>query len=807
VGYLIFGNCMNVWYRLAGFILRNRIPVLGLVALLTLIMGYFATQVRITYEFAKLLPDDDSTLVAYNRFKKQFGEDGAVMVIGIEDSGFFKLRKFNDWCELGKSINKIKGIQEVLSIGRISTLHVNDSLNKFELKPLFPEFVPSQQVLDSLSKELYRLPFYEGFIYSKDHRSHLMAITFTREMLNSRNRLSMVDSIKILAKQFESKHNLALHYSGLPYIRTVLARKIASEMTMFLGLAVLVTAFILLLFFRSATPVVFSLLIVIIGVVWSFGCIVLFGYKITVLSGLIPPLIIVIGIPNCILMLNKYHQEYSMHGNQARSLTRMVGKIGVSTFFANVTTSIGFAVFCFTKSSILVEFGLVASINVMATYAVSLLLIPVIFSYLPPPSVKQIRHVENPMITGLLKNIDWWVHHHRKLIYGITILLVAISVVGISRIRAEGFVVDDLPSDDPIYTDLRFFEKNYAGVLPFEIGIDTKKNGGAFKLKTLYKINRLQKIFLRYPEFSKPLSGVEAVKFANQALNEGDPKHYLLPPASEVAHIGSLVSGTGKKLSTFKAFVDSSKQITRVNVQIADVGSIKMKKLLQDIRPAVDSIFDPKEYNVSLTGNCVMFLKGNDYLVKNLIESVFFAVILIAIVMFTLFTSFRMVVISLLPSMIPLLITAGFIGYWGIPLKPSTILVFSIAFGIASDGNMYFLTKYRQEYRLQHYSISKTVSKTLGETGVSMIYTAIILFFGFGIFMASGFGGTAALGLLISITLLISYASNLILLPCFLLSLEKRLITRAFIEEPLIEFWAEEEDIALDELKVKQREK
>jgi hypothetical protein len=798
---------MNLWHQLAGLILRNRLAVIGVIAGITLVMGYFAMKVQITYEFAKLLPDDDSTLVSYNRFKKQFGEDGAVMVIGVEDPNFSELRKFNDWCEMGKTIRRIKGIQEVVSIGRISSLRVNDSLQKFEFRPLFPEFVSSQRELDSLKKEVFRLPFYEGFIYSKDHRSHLMAITFTRQMLNSRSRLSMVDSIRMIARQFETRHATTLHYSGLPYIRTVLARKIASEMTMFLGLAVLVTAFILLLFFRSATPVIFSLLVVIIGVVWSFGCIVLFGYKITVLSGLIPPLIIVIGIPNCILMLNKYHHEYNLHGNQARSLTRMVGKIGVSTFFANVTTSIGFAVFCFTHSKILVEFGLVASLNVMLTYAVSLFLIPVIFSYLPPPSVKQIRHVDNRHINQLLHRIDWWVHHQRKLIYLITGVLVAVSVVGLTRIRAEGFVVDDLPEKDAIYTDLHFFEKNYKGVLPFEVSIDTKEKGGAFKLKNFYKINRLQKIFARHPEFSKPLSAVEAVKFANQAVNEGDPRFYILPSAGDIGHIASLVSGSGRKVSTFKAFVDSNKQVTRVSVQMADIGSRKMKALLQNIKPSVDSVFSPEEYKVSLTGNCIMFLKGNDYLVKNLAESVLFAVLLIAIVMFTLFTSFRMVVIGLLPSVIPLLITAGFIGFSGIPLKPSTILVFSIAFGIASDGNMYFLTKYRQEYRLMHFSISKTVSKTIGETGVSMIYTAIILFFGFGIFTASDFGGTASLGMLIALTLLISYASNLILLPSFLLSLEKRLITKAFMAEPLIEFWAEEDDIELDELKLKEPEK
>ena len=793
-----------MWSSLARFSLRKRRAIIFVFSIITIIMAYFASQVNITYEFAKLLPDNDETYIDYQNFKSKFGEDGSVMVIGLQDANFFELSKFNDWYDLGMAIKKIDGIQEVVSVARIFTLQKNDSLEKFDFKPLFTKKPSSQKELDSLKNEVYNLKFYEGFIVSKDSSATLMAVTFDKSKLNTKNRMAMVDTIKHYADVFEQKHNLKLHYSGLPYIRTVIARKITSEMGMFLGLAFLVTAIILLVFFRSTTPVVVSVLIVIIGVIWSFGTIVLLGYKITVLSGLIPPLIIVIGIPNCILLLNKYHTEYSKYGNQARALTRMVEKIGVSTFFANVTTSIGFAVFCITNSKILVEFGLVAAINVIGTYIASLLLIPAIFSYLAPPSIKHIKHIDNKLITKILTIIDYWVHTFRRRIYWSVAVIIVISIIGITKIKTIGFVVDDLPKKDAIYTDMRFFERIFHGVLPFEIDIDTKKPNGALALPTLYKINKLQKVFKDYPEFSKPISSVEAVKFANQAYNSGRPKYYMLPGASDMASIANLVKNSNqKKQGAFKGFIDSTKQHTRISIQMADVGSVRIKELLNELRPKVDSIFDPKVYKVTLTGNSVMFLKGNDYLIKNLQESVMFAIVLISLVMSSLFASFRMVVISIVPSLIPLLITAGLMGYFGIPLKASTILVFSIAFGIASDGNMYFLTKYRQEYKLNHYSISKTVSKTLAETGVSMIYTAIILFCGFGIFSFSSFGGTAALGILISVTLLVSYLSNLILLPSFLLTLEHRIERKAILREPLFEILDEEDDLDLDDLKLK----
>jgi hypothetical protein len=501
------------------------------------------------------------------------------------------------------------------------------------------------------------------------------------------------------------------------------------------------------------------------------------------------------------MLLNKYHTEFGKSKNQMQALSHSIEKVGVSLFLANITTAIGFAVFCSTNSSLLFEFGLVSSVSVILTYLISLMLVPIVFSFLPEPSVKHTKHLESKLISKVLEHVDYWVQHYRPRIYVSVVIIVLISVFGITKLLPLGFVVDDLPSKDPILVDLKYFETNYHGVLPFEISIDTKKPNGVFADggRTLYKINKLQKLFLQYPEFSKAMSIVEGIKFANQAFNDGSEKQYRLPGAMGLQQISDFVGGSAQdKQDQFVAFVDTAKQITRISIQMKDIGSIRMKMLIDEVKPRVDSVFNydyetnawataDKNYKIALTGSSLMFVKGNEFLVTNLLESVLLAIILIAIVMYTLFMSPRMILISVIPSLVPLVITAGLMGFFHIYLKPSTILIFSIAFGIASDGTLYFLTKYRQEYKGQKISISAAVSLTIKETGVSMIYTAIILFFGFGIFAASSFGGTAALGILISGTLLIAYCSNLILLPCFLLSLEKRLTNKAFLQTPLIE--------------------
>lgn len=796
-----------MWSYIARFVLRNRILLLIVLGSITAFMAYNSFKVKIVYEFARLLPETDTASINYENFKNKFGLDGNVLALSVQDENMYRLDHFNDWYQLSEDVKKINGIQEVVSVTRLYNLTKNDSLGKFEFKPLIPRKPSSQRQVDSLKIIIQKLPFYEGFIFNKETHASVMAITFNKKDLDSKNRIYITDSIKQKADAFGKKQNLQVHYSGLPYIRTSLQRLITNEMVMFMLLALVVTVLILFLFFRSAFPVIFSLLVVCIGVVWSFGTLALFGYKITVLTGLIPPLIIVIGVPNCIMLLNKYHVEYNKHNNQALALTRMIEKIAISLFFANLTTAIGFAVFCSTRTQILFEFGLVASINVMATYAVSLVLIPILFSFLAPPREKHTRHLDRKRLSGILSKIDYVVVHHRPKVYATVIIVVIISIIGITQIKSLGYVVDDLPKKHVIYSDLNYFENNFHGVLPFEISIDTKKENGVFadNGRALYKISALQKLLAQYPVFSKPISVAEGVKFSYQAYKDGNPKFYRIPGAMELSKLSGYVTEAKGRQNSFKSFIDSTKRYTRVSVQMADIGSIEMKKLVDELKPRMDSVFNydtenkkwleqADRYDVTITGFCVMFLKGNDFLIKNLLESVLLAVVLICIVMFTLFMTRRMVFIAVIPSLVPLLFTAGLMGIFNIHLKPSTILIFSIAFGIASDGTLYFLTKYRQELRLKNSSISKAVSATIHETGISMIYTAIILSCGFGIFAASKFGGTAALGILISFTLLVAYCSNLILLPSFLLSLEKRLTNKEFMQRPAIDIEEAEEE-------------
>ena len=782
-----------MWKYFSGLLLRNKLAFISVILLITAFMGYKTSRIELSYEFAKILPDNDPTFIEYQNFKKQFGEDGNLMVMGFEDKNFFQLQKFNDWYTLSKEIKNIQGIKDLISLPTIFKFVRNDSLQKFDSVRLIKQVPTTQQEVDVIKEEIMDLPFYDGMIYNKESGATVMAITFNKKDLDSKRRLEIVAEIKTLAEAFSKKHNIPMHYSGMPYIRSQVMTKVSHEMTLFLVLAVLVTALILWLFFRSIITVLYSLVVVAIGVLWSMGIMELFGYKITILTGLIPPLIMVIGLPNCIFLINKYQSEFLSHGNKMKALSRTIETIGVTLFLANITTAIGFGVLYFTKSSMLVEFGVVAAISTIATYLITLILIPIILNALPNPKAKHTKHQEGKRINKVLDIIDLLVQKHRTGIYITTTVITIISFIGMYFIDMNGFVVDDLPQKDPIYTDLRFFETNFNGVLPFEISVDTKKDNGLFEKngKALYKIKALQKLFAEHKEFSKPLSIVEAIKFSYQAYKDGNPKYYKFPSVDDLKSLSEYFSSDSSSIkgqkNNLSYFIDSTKRITRISYKVADIGSKRMKVLVAELKPKIDSIFPPADYKVNLTGHSLVFLKNNDYLLSNLIESLIIEIVLIALVGIALFRSVRIIILSKLPCLIPLVITAGIMGFLDIRFKPSTILIFSIAFGISSDGTIYFLTKYRHELKKNKLSPAAAISVAIKDTGLSMIYTSIILFCGFAIFAASNFGGTVALGILVSLTLIISMFTNLILLPAILLSIHIKQAKPEILEEPLID--------------------
>lgn len=784
------------WNTIARIILRNRILIIiGIVAMTTFLAMQWKNM-RFSYTEANLLPDHHPVNQEYQKFINTFGEEGNVLLIATNDSLLFTPEKLNAWNQLAKKLSTFQEVEHTLGLHNLKQLKKFENPARFELVPVIDSSTAiNSAAAQKLKTHLFeKLPFYEGLVYSKKSNTVQTAVYIDKAIVNSKERkIFILEKLQPVLDEFKEENDIKIHVSGMPYIRTLNSQNIIDEIQWFVGGALLVTSLIFFFFFRSVRATLISMLTVIIGVMWAFGVLGLLHYEITVLTAIIPPLIIVIGIPNCIFLINKYQQEIKKHGNQAKSLQRVIAKVGNATLMTNVTTASGFATFIITESTLLKEFGIVASINIVAIFILSLLIIPIIYSYLALPKERHLRHLGKTWIEGFENWIVRMVKHRRITIYIVSICALVISIIGIYTIRVSGSLLEDMPKEAAFFKDIEFFEEEFDGIMPLELLIDTKRPQGVTKLSTLKRMRDLQELLAEYPELSKPVSMVELVKYSKQAYYNGNPEYYQLPTSQEKNFIFPYLKDVNTAGSNqLNAYIDSTGQFARMTVFMKDIGTEEMEAIEDQIWPKINKLFPEDRYEITMTGKALVFQKGTNYLVKNLVMSLSLAILLIAIFMAWMFRSFKMIIISLIPNLLPLLITAGMMGFLGIPIKPSTILVFSIAFGISVDDTIHFLAKYRQELKARNWKISKSVYPALRETTVSMFYTSIVLFFGFSVFMISSFGGTKALGGLVSATLLFAMLSNLLLLPSLLLSLARSIANKEDFKEPNLEILPEE---------------
>ena len=798
-----------MWTRLAHIVLKNRLTLIVILGIITLFMMYHARNVQFSYSLFTAVPAEDPDMMYFTEFKENFGEDANILAIGINDSALYKVDNFRRFKYLSDELLNINHVKQVVSIPLFQALKKDTKNKKFILEPIFSEIPEDQLALDSLLHFANNQRFYSDQIINKVNGATFILISIDNKVLNTKGRDVVVKDIEHIADEFSNNTGIELKYVGLPYIRTEVNGRLKVELIMFLVASLIITAVILLFFFRSWDAVVFPLIIIIVIVIWSMGTLGIFGYEMTILTGLLPPIIVVIGIPNSIYLLNRYHQLIDLHGNKIRALSHVIRKIGLVAFITNFTTAVGFLVLIFTGIKDLVQFGLVASINIMATFLVSIILIPAVFSYLPTPHGKQLKHLKFKALDFALTNLDLLVHRHRYRVFVFTGLILVFAVIGLLKLRAVTYIVDDVPKNSQVKRDLAFFEENFSGIMPLELVVDAGKKKGVLRQSFLNKVSEFEDYLNDQEVISKPISIVSMLKASRQAFYNNNPNYYSLPSRSDRNFILRYLTGDRDEKSILNSFVDEDQQKMRISLKVADIGSVRLDSLLDNVvNSKIDELFGDTDIKVKATGTTLLFVKGNKFLVQNLRKSLILAFIIIAIIMGILFKNTKMIVISIIPNVIPLIMIAGIMGYFDIALRPSTVLIFSVVFGISVDDSIHFLAKYRQELFANNFFVPLALSKSIRETGASMIYTSVVLFAGFIIFSFSEFTSTKMLGLLTSTTLLIAMFANLIVLPALLMVFDdgKRKEDTHPIIEHYDEFYQEDEDeeINLEKIKVQE---
>ncbi|MCS7028780.1 MAG: MMPL family transporter [Bacteroidia bacterium] len=762
-----------MWQIVSRFILQARVWIFVGVAIFIVVMIYLGQGLEMDYGYAsgKIIPSTHPDYVYYQRFKKIFGDDGKVMFVGFKKDSLENLQGLQAIYELSERLKHTEGVERVLSITHAPILYV-DSTQKIKIRPLF-EHKPTKADVDSFAKQIQRLIFYKHVIFNPDNNVSIIAINLKKEVLDSKKRIEITQNIKKICQEYEAQLGGQLYYSGLPYIRSAMVLKVSQELIKFLILSVVVTIVILYLFFRWIAIIPVSLFVTGLGVIFSRGLMSALGYKVNLLTALVPTLVMIIGIPNTIYFVTKYIELYRRSRNKVYSVKYIIEHIGAITLMNNLVTSLGFLSLSFTQIEMLQQFGLVAGISIIVTYILCLLLIPTFLIIIPAPKNAQFKHLDSKFLNGFVRFIEFSVRARRPVIYTIALALIAICSIGMTHLKANSYMLDDIPKKDVLQRDLKFFEDNLNGVMPLELVIDTQRKNGLLSLSALRKMEKVSDtLYQKYSAYlSKPISMIEILKFATQVVYYGnDTMGYTLPTASQYRNMATFIIRSKDSIPILSSLVDKDLRTARITFQMKDVGSKKLTELFPQIRKDVQSVMDTT-CKIHITGSSVMFSWGNYYLINNLIESIIVAFVLIAILMGILFFNFKMLIISLLPNIIPLVLTAGIMGFTNVLLKPSTVIIFSITFGMTIDNAIRFLARYRVERKKHKLPVKEATYRAIYESGISEIYTSIILLFGFGIFLFSEFGGTQAMGMLVSLCLGIAMFSNLFVLPALTISI------------------------------------
>lgn len=863
---------MPMWFKLSQFILRNRILILSIILTITIILGYFAvTNIKIDNTYGTMLPKDSQPKKDYELLKKSFGGSESLLIFAIETEDLYQKDKFQAWYDFGERVAAFSAVDSVLSEAHLYQVKRDAEKKVFYFDAVIQNRPETQEEIDSLRTIIRSNPLYNNILYNEETNASLMMVFINESIMSDMKKANVLFDIEATSLDYEALLG-PVRVSGMPHIRVAVGKKLKAELGLFIALSIGVTSLLLFFFFRSLKIVLIANTVVFVGVIWSLGSIGALDYQLSILMVLIPPLIIVISIPNCIFLINKFHQEIKDHGNKAKALSRVIQKIGNATFLTNLTTALGFSTFIFTNSERLSEFGLIASMNILFVFVLSITILPIVLSYSKIPKPQHLKHLEKQWLHYTVEKIENLTLNNRRWVFIGSFVVIIIATIGALQIEATGNITGDLPQHDPITNDLHFIQDNFGGSIPFDVLLDTKKSNSFYT--RFSEIDSAQRYLESFGDFSKSLSISDAIKVANMAFSDGNPSKYTLPSDAKMRMINDYVKNTASEASGTNGFLDSTHMLTRITAQIKDLGSYEIQEIIDSMRPgfierinpqkaALDSLYtlanqsegteqvaifnsiyttspvvlsdlkemygtatdtdealfshqsesgftdslrkviDLNEWSVTFTGTSVVASNGTQYLVVNLVISLAIAIVMIGFLMSILFRSWRMVLVSLVPNFIPLLFTAGVMGYAGIPIKPSTLLVFSIAFGISVDDTIHFLAKFRQELKLHEHDLRRCILMALRETGTSMIYTSIVLFFGFLMFAFSQFGGTKALGVLVSLTLLVAMFANLLILPSLLLWMEKKISNKA-LAEPLFQLYDEEEDIDLENLEIEQ---
>jgi predicted RND superfamily exporter protein len=752
------------------FIRRNfkRISytALALVSIITVLSFYELKNIKFDYDFESFFPQDDPDLDKYIDFRNTFEYDNEFILLAVENrKGIFNDEFLDHISVLTDSIRNIPDVSYVQSPTTLEYLVVSG------LGPLRIPYIhlgePERYSEDS--SLVYKTPELVGSFFARNGKSICFYIKTTEGISKAKSDslLARIDRA-VAVYQFDDTFTASKAKGQKVYLE-----KLSGEFVMFFLASFFLVVLFLWISFRSFWGIWVPVVIVLLSIVWTLALMTITGKALDIMTVLLPTMMFVVGMSDVVHIVTKYIEELREGAkDKFDALLKAIKEAGFATFITLITTSLGFLTLINSNIIPIRDFGIYTSLGVFIAFILSYSILPLVLFLLPKPKIAEVKPESDFWRNKLHSLLRWTLRNQKAIVVG-TLIVTGVSIFGITRIVLNNQLIEGLTRKDELRQDFEFFEKNYSGVRPFEILITLNDTtSSVWNTKEMRAIDKLENYLRKDFGVGFLISPASLVKGMNKALNNGNPESYVLPSGDEDLQDVTDQLSQFRKRKEMKNLVTKDGKQARITGKMADVGSKVFLERADQLNAFLAANPDMKCIDVHLTGAALMLDKNNKYLVDNTVQGLIISILVVALISALVHRNLRMMIIAIIPNLLPIIIIGGIMGFTGIEMKSATSIIFSIAFGIATDDTIHFLARLKLEIA-QGKSVMYCVKRSFLSTGKAVVVTSLILCGGFLSLIGSGFESTYYFGLLVSITLLVAVVTDLLLFPLLVIWLIK----------------------------------
>lgn len=736
---------------------KTSVLVIAMIVIITVLCVIGISRLGFSYDFEAFFPQGDPATDYYYEFRKEFETDNDFFIVALEnESGIYDQDFLRNVDSLTHALRNVNHIVEVMGPTQITTYSRDPVMGQIFKIPLLrwnePEFYATDSVRISES------PGMIGLFFSQDGKS--LAINMKHEQALSKDKCDQLsyDIERVVGSfSFDKTHIIGRALGQRLYVEMML-----QELFLFISISLVLTTIFLFIAFRSGWGIVIPTLVVLISIIWTLGFIYLLGKDLDLMLTVLPTIIFVVGMSDSVHVLTKYLQELRNGRDKIEAIRYAFKSIRLATFLTAFTTAIGFLTLIFSNIKPISDFGIYTSVGIMLAYGLTYTMLPAVL-LLAKPKKLYIYATSDDFWIGKLHTALRWIIRKRKWIFAGTAVICAISIYGIWTIRVDNKMLEDLKDSHRLKQEFFFMEDHFSGCRPFEMAVIFDEQTSIYSPEALSDLDTINAFLRNEYGVGSLISVSEIIKSSYQALNAGERDFYIIPTDSSDFVRATKFLKRKEMQELIGLFVDDETHTVRISGKVGDFGRQHYDSLNVKLESYISQHCQTK-FKYHVTGTAHLIDLNNRYLVENMLWDLLLSVVVIGLVMGIVYKSPKMILLTIIPNIVPLVIVGGIMGAVGIPLKVSTSIVFNIAFGIAVDDTIHFLARVRTLLR-DGMSSLYAVKRTFLTTGKAMVVTTLILSGGFLSLILSDFMGTFYIGFLISLTLFIALIAELLLSP------------------------------------------